>query len=277
MHERIFMEDPDTRNKYQKLLSCFIDILGTKSRTDFEDKYKIHKIFHSEVKQNEERQKNAPHVIYDRKLVSFSDCAYILFFYKPGIEETRKDDARFLFTALNNISLSIIKILHAGYFVRGGVSYGNAYFDDLGLFGPAIEEAYRIESIIANFPRIVVSEEIGLLLDVYESSIDMGEVLGQIFKTQPRLIFKQHGVYYLNCFYQLQRTGTFNLDGTEITLGDLKQIVINSANHQIQINGHDADIREKMEWILREVPAIETCLNEEYIDKSFSSTDFRTL
>lgn len=42
---------------YKKTLSIFIDVLGTKDRTDFSKKKLIHDIFHSEVALVEEREK----------------------------------------------------------------------------------------------------------------------------------------------------------------------------------------------------------------------------
>lgn len=75
---------------YQKMAVIFIDLLGTKNNKKFEDKLLIHRIFHEEALANEKR--NMQHVIYERKVYSFSDCAYIFYYYKPGIEECRKND-----------------------------------------------------------------------------------------------------------------------------------------------------------------------------------------
>lgn len=42
-------------NTYQKMVVIFVDLLGTKNNKEFEDKFLIHKLFHSEIKINEER------------------------------------------------------------------------------------------------------------------------------------------------------------------------------------------------------------------------------
>ena len=45
-----------------------------------------------------------------------------------------------------------------GYFVRGAVSVGPAYVDDVVVFGDALAEAYKGESILARDPRIIFTE-----------------------------------------------------------------------------------------------------------------------
>lgn len=62
---------------YEKMVVIFVDLLGTKNNKKYDDNLFIHRLFHSEVKANENRKHE--HVIYDRNVYIFSDCAY--FFY----------------------------------------------------------------------------------------------------------------------------------------------------------------------------------------------------
>jgi hypothetical protein len=48
------------------------------------------------------------------------------------------------------------RLLRSGYFARGGMTKGRLYHDHSTVFGPALVEAYRLESQIAKFPRIVI-------------------------------------------------------------------------------------------------------------------------
>lgn len=41
-------------------------------------------------------------------------------------------------------------------FLRGGITFGQVYWDDTTVFGPGIVDAYQTESNFAVFPRIVV-------------------------------------------------------------------------------------------------------------------------
>ena len=45
-----------------------------------------------------------------------------------------------------------------GFFVRGGIAVGNAYVDDITVFGDGVTQAYIGESKIARDPRIVLTE-----------------------------------------------------------------------------------------------------------------------
>jgi hypothetical protein len=44
-----------------------------------------------------------------------------------------------------------------GFFVRGAISVGQFYMDDIAVFGPALVEAYEAEQKLARDPRIVLS------------------------------------------------------------------------------------------------------------------------
>ena len=69
------------------MVAIFIDVIGYKNTTGFEKKHELHRLFHEEVAIHARRQLEIPHVIYDRKVFGFSDCAYFFFYYKDGIEE----------------------------------------------------------------------------------------------------------------------------------------------------------------------------------------------
>ena len=64
---------------YEKMVVIFVDLLGTKNNKKYDDNLFIHRLFHSEVKANENRKHE--HVIYDRNVYIFSDCAYFFYHY----------------------------------------------------------------------------------------------------------------------------------------------------------------------------------------------------
>jgi hypothetical protein len=47
-----------------------------------------------------------------------------------------------------------------GVFVRGGMSLGEIFFEENGVFGPALIRAYDLESQYANVPRIIIGPEV---------------------------------------------------------------------------------------------------------------------
>ncbi|MES2764469.1 MAG: hypothetical protein V4642_01265 [Bacteroidota bacterium] len=86
----------------------------------------------------------------------FSDCFCISlpYFNNP------KDFA----VQFGSLSLTIrifqLLLLQKGILVRGGISFGSYYSDENMLFSGALVKAYNLESKHANFPRIIIDEEI---------------------------------------------------------------------------------------------------------------------
>ena len=62
-----------------------------------------------------------------------------------------------LFFSLEELS---INLLQRGYFVRGAVVKGNLYHDERMVFGSALVEAFKLESEVAHFPRIMVMSDV---------------------------------------------------------------------------------------------------------------------
>ena len=51
-----------------------------------------------------------------------------------------------------------LTMVNAGFFVRGAVSVGDVYVDEIAVFGEALVDAYHGESELARDPRIVLTE-----------------------------------------------------------------------------------------------------------------------
>lgn len=69
-----------------------------------------------------------------------------------------RDDAEVEFgNAFFKLGAFQFQMVLDGYFVRGGLSVGDAYVDEIAVFGSALVEAYEGESILARDPRIVLT------------------------------------------------------------------------------------------------------------------------
>jgi hypothetical protein len=263
---------------YQKMAVIFIDLLGTKNNTKFEDKLLIHKVFHGEARRNEAR--NMKHVVYARKVYSFSDCAYILYYYKPGIEEHRKDDMKLVQIAAFNTSLSLLRIMQEGYLVRGGISLGDAYFDELGFFGPAVEKAYGLESGYADVPMVAFDPELGAAVSEWEDSVTSMGAVEMIMTGRPRLVEHQDGKYFMNPFYQLEISPTLYMEDNSVSLDDIKErlgevIARDKAKYKDLPSApkperKKATIYEKLDWFEKYLATKECRLREDRFDGSFS-------
>lgn len=91
---------------YETTAVIFLDVLGTKERSTFDEKFLVHQLFHDEFKRNQARTAWSPHTAHTRKLRSFSDCVFIFYQYKSDLEDFRKDDLKLLQVSLYNTSLN---------------------------------------------------------------------------------------------------------------------------------------------------------------------------
>ena len=63
------------------------------------------------------------------------------------------------------------QFLHNRYLVRGGISMGDFFVDDVMLWGTALTRAYEIESSISIYPRIVLDPNMIGELRVFENPV----------------------------------------------------------------------------------------------------------
>ncbi len=255
---------------YETGAVIFLDVLGTARRTDFQDKLRIHRLFHEEVDRNKARQEQSPHVVYQRNLRSFSDCAYVIYTYKPGIAEERKNDLNLLYICLYNTSLSVLRILNEGFLVRGGAALGKCFTDELGFFGPSIECAYFLEAKVALYPRILIEDGVGQELFDWERSQEMDETMEKMFKSIPRLILKDDkGRFFLNVFYELEKTELLKIGDDDLTLEDVKRRVISIIDRD-EAGEDDQRVLDKLAWMKRFTEDSELLLNVEFVQGSRS-------
>jgi len=101
------------------------------------------------------------------------------------------------------------KFIKYELFLRGGITYGELFHEDRIMFGPAMNEAYKIESEFAIHPRIIISDD---LFDLIKSETEPPvkteeyETLKGVSKLNEDLkpinnIFRDDdGFYFLNPF-----------------------------------------------------------------------------
>lgn len=66
--------------------------------------------------------------------------------------------------AFDKVARFQLNMTNRGFFVRGAISVGDAYIDEIAVVGDALLEAYRGESELARDPRVIVSESAKPLL-----------------------------------------------------------------------------------------------------------------
>ncbi len=84
-------------------------------------------------------------------ITMFSDCIVISFLENEESE---------IFFTLIELKWMIMRLISHGFLCRGALAYGKLFHTDQMVFGPALVEAYEIESKAALYPRIILSKEI---------------------------------------------------------------------------------------------------------------------
>ena len=100
--------------------------------------------------------------IYTCRVNTISDSFTICFGFKdnpgPG------DLAFGLGVILNNLLYVWSTFIRNGYTIRGAIDYGDIYWDENELIGPALINAYCFESEVAKTSRVVVSSNLNRVL-----------------------------------------------------------------------------------------------------------------
>jgi len=73
-----------------------------------------------------------------------------------GGHSRREDGESELGDAFFRLAAFQLEMATAGFFVRGAISIGEAYIDDIAVFGSGFMEAYEAESHLARDPRIIL-------------------------------------------------------------------------------------------------------------------------
>ena len=147
--------------KFRKVVTIFIDILGSQNRESFDAWYHVMSIFSAMIEREKELDKTHSWTVYKRETHVFSDCAYIIYDYKDDIEDSRKDIYELMGIACYNTEKVLYEFLKNGFIARGAITHGDLFYDNERniWFGPAMNRAYFLESKKARFPRVIIDPE----------------------------------------------------------------------------------------------------------------------
>lgn len=128
--------------------------------------------------------------------------------------------------------------LEKGIFVRGGITYGELFIDDVMVWGEALLEAYNLENSEAKYPRIIISERMkGIAVETY------GNV---------------HEMFYINNI-RTDSDGKYFLDYLNYPLdGTVNKALVDSLDNvnNLITSEKDEKILEKLKWHKEYVEAL---------------------
>jgi hypothetical protein len=144
--------DKDDDDAYSIRYVAFVDILG------------FSEIVVRNAEPDRAKQRKALvkllHQVGDRGIDQIFGDDFLFQQFSDSIIMSESPSGLGLVNLLGAVSDLAEELLSKGLLIRGGIAKGTLHHDDKVVFGPAFLDAYRIESTIAEFPRVVLSSEV---------------------------------------------------------------------------------------------------------------------
>ena len=191
--------------QYEQRIVAFIDILGFKAIIDETElpnnQDKINNIKEAfDLIGDLLKQHYHPDQIQQVKYSTFSDCIVFSF----PVRQTNN----LFFSLIPLIWLQAILVWQHNILLRGALTIGEIYHDENMVFGPAMVEAYELESKVAEFPRIILHDKIEAdyeqwlaevrATDDQERIYDLENEKNYTFKPKGLLTKDNDGHYYVD-------------------------------------------------------------------------------
>lgn len=173
----------------------------------------------------------------DVRTTQFSDSVVISF---PWVEEDNSIVAALLWIKHYQVFL----IMEHGILLRGGFAIGDIIHNEKMIVGPAMIEAYTLESKEAHYPRIIIDSQV---IPLFEKAFNRCR---KNIHVDSRLVNKDDDDrYYIDYFNFSERDRTGSLFYYNDYLRQLKTLVAMNKDNE------DVRIREKYSWMNNKIMA----------------------
>lgn len=222
------------KEQYENRICCFIDILGFKEHVnqtivngdEVEEKIVAIKNILREandlVKFNETDKFKL-----SKKVTQFSDCIVISF---------KAEEATEILLTLSYIMHLCISGVCYGFLLRGAITYDRLLHTDDYIFGPAIINAYAIESTAAIYPRIVLDKSI---LELAKENREKEHTSEEVEEYLNNFLTKDFDdMYYIDYISKAETEFDNPTVDFKIYIENFKKIITqndNAKNHSIKI------------------------------------------
>ena len=141
------------KHKYETRICLFLDILGfsERIRASQNDPASVDTIVSAIDIIRSHFEKDDSYA--SKQITQFSDLVVVSYLV---------DERSSAFDLLFDTGLCLIRLAEIGFLMRGGIALGAMVHTREHLFGPAMNAAYFLESKTANYPRVIVQEDIVL-------------------------------------------------------------------------------------------------------------------
>ncbi|HIC7646034.1 TPA: hypothetical protein ACW7KW_003726 [Serratia liquefaciens] len=234
---------------YEQCIVAFIDILGFKSllndtldKSGNDNEVKIDAIISAyDAIRDIWDLDQAPgllnnHTTETKKISIFSDCLVVSF---------AVDQPGGVFSTLLEIKLLIMTLVSKKILCRGAVSIGKFIHTDNYLFGPALVEAYMLESKAAMYPRVILDHTV---IEAGAQNRNENHNLSEEQEyVQSLLEQDSDGMFYIDYFFKAQ----IDLDDPKYDFPDYIDNLADIIRKGLMGSSHHskADIRVKYSWM----------------------------
>lgn len=145
------------QTNYEERIIAFIDILGFRehiNKTIIDPEYFIKIKDALDFIETYSKNDDTIHNLDGKEITIFSDSIVISYPFHALL------DAYPLLLEVADIQLTMME---KGILMRGGITYGKLVHQGKVVFGPAMIEAYELETTAAIYPRVVVDEKIFMM------------------------------------------------------------------------------------------------------------------
>ena len=183
----MYTEYPSTTVEYHRRILAFVDILGfsglvtntlkddaliaklrnaLKIVSDYEPFWRNEERHRMMLKsleedvEDEEARQAAYKKMREKWGMAFSDTIVI----------SEEDNLFGLYNTLSNLCILSLRLLEIGTFIRGAITIGPIYHEGSIIFGPALIDAYKLETDFAIYPRIVIADKLVAELESWQNS-----------------------------------------------------------------------------------------------------------
>lgn len=233
--------------KYENRVVAFIDILGFKSLLDettgkdgSDNEENIDALIsaYKTIKDVWEADENFGSLSKptSRKVSIFSDSIVVSF----EVGETSQ-----VFSTLLDIKHLIMSLIYRKILCRGAVALGKFIHTDDFLFGPALVEAYILESKAAMYPRIILDRDIIEAASINKPSRHTSD--DERSYVESLLEQDSDGMYYIDYFFKARA----ELDDPEYDFPEYIKILGGIIRKGLMGSSHHgkADLRIKYSWM----------------------------
>jgi len=210
----------------ENYIIAYIDILGTKDTINSDASDNHLKALHDLYNKTLTNIYAIKHqlALEDIKIKIFSDN--IIFALKVNKTLKKETIIEYLSNIVYMLRFFQLYTLLSGHAIRGCVTFGKLFINDVFTYGKGLLTAYKMEENLAIFPRILVDQN--LLQDIeYNKSITM--YLKKDFD----------GIYFID-FFEPLFSGTCDL-----TLMDIRQIIV-----YLTQQANDIKPKQKYYWLI---------------------------